>query len=62
MAKIIKKIDVTIYCDYNGVPLWSEAMIFRRLHAVNEKLIHDSKEYVVRRVAIIGNLQIVNFN
>ena len=61
MKKTIKRINVTIYCDYGGIPLWSEPMIFNKLHAVGESMIVKSIGYTVRRVAILGNLQIVNF-
>ena len=58
---IKNKVDVIIYCDYHGVPIWSEPMITSRIHAVGENIINNSIEYAVRRVAVLGNLQIVNF-
>ena len=53
----IDKID---YRDIYGNLLWSEDMVFRRLYAVGQDFISDSKRYVVKRVAIADNVQIVN--
>ena len=53
-------IDKIHYRDIYGDLLWEEPMIHERLHAVGEKFIYFSIEYIVRRVAVADNIQHVN--
>ncbi len=55
------KIATIDYRDFYGNLLWSEAMIFNRLHAVGETIVMNSKEYKIRRVAVADTVQHVTF-
>jgi len=54
------KIDEIHYRDIFGRLLWKEPMIFKRLHAVDEEIVEKGKPYVVKRVAVVDNIQHVN--
>lgn len=48
------------YRDLRGNLLWQEDMIFRRLYAVGQDLVHNSRNYRVHRVALADGVQHVN--
>lgn len=48
------------YRDVYGNLIWKDEIVFRRLWGVGNELIHDSKKYIVRRVAVADSVQHVN--
>lgn len=48
------------YRDIYGKLIWKDNIVFRSLWGVGNELVHDSKEYIVRRVAVADNVQHVN--
>jgi len=54
------KVDKIHYRNIYGKLLWTEKMIFKRLYAVNQSFITNSKEFIVKRVAVANNIQHVN--
>lgn len=54
------KVETTQYMDTYGNILWSEPIVFKRLWLVGQTFIQDFVKYKVIRVAIAGELQIVN--
>ena len=48
------------YCDMFGKPLFKTPTRFRKLHSINEHIAKESIWYIVRRVAVFGDKQIVN--
>ena len=55
------EVTQTDFRDYFGKLLWSEPMIYSRLHAVGEVVVEKGKYYKIRRVAVADNIQHVNF-
>ncbi len=54
------KIDRVEFRDIQGVFLWEEPMVFKRLYSVGQTFIEDFATYRVKRVAVMGPVQIVN--
>ena len=48
------------YRDVDGTLLWSDRMIFSRLHGVGEEMRKDGIDWRVRRVAVANDVQHVN--
>lgn len=53
-------IETIDYRDIFGNLMFSEPMIFKRLHAVGEIMIHHGIDYIVKRVAVADTVQHVN--
>lgn len=54
------QINEVHYCDPDGNLIWKDNIVFRRIWGVGNTLIHDSKSYIVRRVAIANSIEYVN--
>lgn len=54
------KIEKIHYRDIYGNLLWEEPMVFRRLYSVGQDFIINSITYIVRRVAVVDNIQHLN--
>jgi hypothetical protein len=48
------------YRDLYGALLWEEPMVFRRLYATGDVIVHDGGTYIVRRVALADDIQHIN--
>jgi hypothetical protein len=48
------------YRDVFGKLIWKDNIVFRRLWGVGNELVHESKQYIVRRVAVADEVQHVN--
>ena len=48
------------YRDVFGKLIWKDNMVFKRLWGVGNDLVHESKRYIVRRVAVADEVQHVN--
>lgn len=48
------------YRDIYGKLIWKDNIVFRSLWGVGNELVHDSKNYIVRRVAVADEIQHVN--
>lgn len=48
------------YGDMDGILLWTEPMIYKRLWSVGQNFITDHKEYLVKRVSLADGIQQVN--
>lgn len=53
-------IDKIHYRDIYGNLLFETPMVFKRLHGADEEIVMDSIWYVVKRVAVVDNVQHVN--
>jgi hypothetical protein len=48
------------YTDRYGALLWEEPMALSRLYAVGQDLTHEYVRYIVLRVAVDGETEVVN--
>jgi hypothetical protein len=51
-----------VFTDFKGKPIWTEGNYqFSRMSSVGDFIVHESKQYVVRRVAVCEGTMYVNF-
>ena len=60
MADNQYRIDTIHYRDIYGSLLFQTPMIFKRLHGVGEEMVENHIHYIIRRVAVVDNIQHVN--
>jgi hypothetical protein len=50
----------THYRDMYGNFLWSEIFIWKRLNAIGQDVVEKGVYYIVKRVAVVNNIEHVN--
>jgi hypothetical protein len=59
-GEIMYSIKEVHYRDMYGRLIWKDNIVFRSLWGVGNELVYEYKQYIVRRVAVVDEIQHVN--